>query len=250
MKKYGVLIFILSFFFLFTGYGQHGFEQGNELFTEGDYQGAIDAWLSVEETEGGSFGLFYNLGNAYFRLDDLGHARLYYERAFLLQPNNQEVIDNIQLVKAAQPESIEAIPMFFLKQWMNGLRDIFPVSVWMISGLILLWVAFLLYFLDAKEKLTMAPYLRKWLSAGLLTLGIICVFGGLSRWKAIQNPGAAIVIPDSTALKVAPEENSEDVLTIYGGTKVFAIDKIGNWQKVELLNGEFGWLPFSAIEKI
>jgi tetratricopeptide (TPR) repeat protein len=250
MKKYHVLIFILSLFFLTSGYTQEGFEKGNEFFTQGNYEGAKDAWLAVEQTEGGSFGLYFNLGNAYYRLHDLGRARLYYERALLLEPNSKETLENIQLVKAAQPESIEAIPMFFLKEWMNGIRDIFPVSVWMTIGLVFLWIAFFLYFLDARGKLKMPPAYRKWLSAGLMTLGLVGLFGGLSRWKAIKNPGAAVVIPTSTPLKIAPEENSEDVLILYSGTKVFAIDRIGDWQKVELLNGEYGWLPFSSIEKI
>ncbi|MCB0661846.1 MAG: tetratricopeptide repeat protein [Saprospiraceae bacterium] len=250
MKKYSVLIFILFFYWMPSGFSQDGFEKGNQLFTQGDYQGAVDAWLAAKETDGGSFGLYYNLGNAYYRLQDLGHARLYYEKALLLKPYDQNTKDNISLVKSDQEESVEAIPVFFLKQWMNGLRDLFPVSVWMISGLLLLWLAFLLYFLDARGKLSMPPFWRKWLSAGLLTLGFMCLFGGLSRWKSIENPGTAVVIPSSVTLKIAPEAESQDVMTLYGGTKVFFEDKIGDWYKVVLLNGEEGWLPLSEIEKI
>jgi tetratricopeptide (TPR) repeat protein len=244
---------VLFFLLIFSGWkvsGQNNFEKAGQLFAEGAFQESAEVLEALKEERGGSFGIYYNLGNAYFKLGDMARARLNYERALLLKPYNQETRQNIAMVKDQQQEEIEEIPPFFLAQWGRYVRDLFSVAIWMVLALVFLWVGFLLYFLDVKGKLKWSTTKRQWVSSVCLVIGFISIFGGLSRWKSIANSGTAVVMEQQTELKEAPEANSTKALDVYGGTKLYLEDKIGDWYKVKLLNGEEGWLPANQIEKI
>ncbi len=64
-----------------------------------------------------------------------------------------------------------------------------------------------------------------------------------------KQENAGIVMQHGVGLKSAPESDQE-VASVPGGTKIKLIDAIGNWYKVELPNGETGWLPSVVFEKI
>ncbi|MEZ4982535.1 MAG: tetratricopeptide repeat protein [Saprospiraceae bacterium] len=111
MDRFLVLFVVL----IFSGIKvscQNDFEKASQLFSEGSYQESVEVLEALKKEEGGSFGLYYNLGNAYYRLGDMARARLNYERALLLKPYNKETLQNIALVKDAQQEEIEEILHF------------------------------------------------------------------------------------------------------------------------------------------
>ena len=75
-----VLLFVTTFSF-----GNPGLEsllnKGNQQYDEGLYLEAIESYLEVLEADVESDQLYYNLGNAYFKTNDLASAILYYEKA-------------------------------------------------------------------------------------------------------------------------------------------------------------------------
>ena len=54
--------------------------------------------------------LYYNLGNAYFHLNDLGQAMLYYRRGLRLEPHNARLQANVQYARSRRMDQIEASP--------------------------------------------------------------------------------------------------------------------------------------------
>jgi uncharacterized protein YgiM (DUF1202 family) len=60
----------------------------------------------------------------------------------------------------------------------------------------------------------------------------------------------AILISEYIYLKSGPDDASTDILKIHEGLKVNLLDKIGEWHKVKLSNGEEGWLPEGVLEEI
>ena len=67
------------------------------------YEVALEHYLALNE-EMTSAGLLYNIGNCYFKQDQLAASILYYERAKLLAPADEDIENNL---KFAQQQVID-----------------------------------------------------------------------------------------------------------------------------------------------
>src|SRR6187402_1384158 len=85
-------------------FGQNGFEKGNEFYQKGKYDLAVKAYESVLASNKQSAQLYFNLGNSYYKLNDLAPAIYNYEKALVLDPTNKETLNNI---KFAQKQTID-----------------------------------------------------------------------------------------------------------------------------------------------
>ncbi|HEY0092423.1 MAG TPA: tetratricopeptide repeat protein, partial [Flavobacterium sp.] len=64
--------------------GQSAFEKGNELYRKEQYESAVAAYESVLKTNKHSAELYFNLGNAYYKLNRVAPAIYNFEKALLL----------------------------------------------------------------------------------------------------------------------------------------------------------------------
>ena len=111
------------------------FEKGVEAYSAGDYQSALELWLSIYKTGYNSFELDYNIGNAYFKLNDVPGAILFYERAALLNPTNDDVNYNLQIAQTRTVDKFEEIPQLFIKRWLDVFSLFFSSNTWAILSL-------------------------------------------------------------------------------------------------------------------
>ena len=95
--------------------------EGDDAFSKNNYQLAIDKYetaLSVMDEEKTSATILYNLGNAYYKNENLGLAILNWERAKLLQSNDKDINFNLRIAKESiKGEVIPVKPFFLLKWW-------------------------------------------------------------------------------------------------------------------------------------
>ena len=71
------------------------FSQANELYNKGSYIEAINNYKEIIKNDFHSAELYYNLGNAYYRLDSIASSVYYYEKALQLNPNDREILFKI-----------------------------------------------------------------------------------------------------------------------------------------------------------
>ena len=112
------------------------FEKGVEAYSAGDYQSALDLWLSIYKTGYSSFELDYNIGNAYFKLNDVPGAILFYERAALLNPTNDDVNYNLQIAQMRTVDKFEEIPQLFIKRWLDVFSLFLSSNTWAVLSLL------------------------------------------------------------------------------------------------------------------
>ncbi len=224
--------------------------KANEAYKDKQYTEALKLYEGFIEEGLASAALFYNMGNVYYRQDKVGLAILYYEKALKLSPRDAAVRANLALAQSRQVDQIQALPAFFLDRWQQALQSIFPSNTWSILGLLLLWtgVGGLIFWLLAAER---TQRKRGFLiGATLLTLSIIPFYLSASRASFERNPGTAILLEPEYGLRTAPEEESTVILPLHEGVKLLIIDRIGEWMKVQLEDGEQGWLPEEALGMI
>src|SRR6266581_4141213 len=94
------------------------FAKANQDYAQGNFKEAISGYETLVRLGQWSANLFYDLGNAYFRTDDFGHAILNYERALALERHHPEATANLQIARdeahalEMQPSSLERYLQF------------------------------------------------------------------------------------------------------------------------------------------
>lgn len=222
----------------------------NEAYRGKAYREAIEGYEALAAAGYRSEALFYNLANSYYRIGALGRARLNYERARLIDPDDKDLLHNLAVLRREQADALEAIPEFFLLRWWKNTRRLLGEAGWSVSGLLLLWAGcggLVLWLLGQKRSH------RKWgflIGIGLILLSVLPFSLAASRQAAVRNSDIAVVLTTEVVLRSAPDPQSKPILTIHEGLAVGLLDRIGEWYKVRLSNGEQGWLPMSSLERV
>lgn len=229
---------------------QKVFAEANQAYQEGNYRLAADGYESILKS-GNVFSkeLFFNLGNAYFRLNQIGLSLLNYERALRLDPSDVDIQQNLVIARTRVSDDIEPVTTVFFIRWWHNLRGLFPADSWATFGLFFLWlgaIGFAFWLLDNQRHRKKYGFIT-----GLTAVPLsIFLFILAETAASVMRTPFGIVINHETALKNAPDPNATTVNNLHEGLKIEILDIIGTMTKVKLPNGEDGWLPTSDVEKI
>ena len=244
--------FVLSFCFLnLTAQSAGLWEAGNEAYKRGDYPNAIEAYNHILNEGYESADLYYNLGNAYYRSEEITQAILAYERALLLSPGDAVIRFNLQLARTKTIDKMVPQSEFFVVTWYRSLVNQMSVDGWAHTALVLLALTIILALL----YLFSSPvWLRKvGFFGGLLTL-LFFVLANLFAWQqkqTLNHRDGAIVIGSAVPVKSTPAAAGTDLFILHEGTKVFITDDTMNeWREVRLPDGKVGWVETTQIEVI
>ena len=246
----GTLV-LLTLLFLFPTTIQAVTKQDADAeYSKGNYQQAIKDYEELLKA-GESAEIYYNLGNAYYRTENITRAVLSYERALLLNPADDDIRFNLQMARSKTIDKITPESEMFFFTWYRSLVNLMTIDGWAhlaIASIILTLILALVY-----------------LFAGHLTLRKIGFYGGvlfliiflLSNLFAFQQKqmlmkrNGAIVTAPSVTIKKTPVTNSADQGVIHEGTRVDIIDDtMRDWKEIHLADGREGWIPATQIEKI
>jgi tetratricopeptide (TPR) repeat protein len=194
--------------------------------------------------------LYYNLGNAYFRNNEIPSAILYYEKALKLEPNHADIQHNLAVANSRITDKVEVVPELFYKQWWKTLLNSMSIDT---LGIVMIFLlSFALSFL-ATYLLSRSVAIRKvsfWISVSLFTLFFISLFAAQQKENQITNNHEAIVFTPTVTIKSSPDNASADLFVIHEGIKVVLLDQIGEWQEIRIANGSVGWLKATDIRLI
>ena len=85
---------------------------------------------------------------------------------------------------------------------------------------------------------------------GLLLLLLVSVSAAISEKNDFDNERPAIVFAEMVLVKSEPQKGSNTVFTIHEGTKVFVLESMENWRKIQLTDGTEGWIEKTAIKEV
>lgn len=250
MKLNGVIWLILVWTVCGHANPEAAFQAGNSAFQKGDYQTAFEQYQAVESAGFHSPELFNNLGLSCWKLNQLGHAILYFERGLKHTPRNAALLQNLDRVKAHINEPVEEIPLFFPIRWWTSLTNLYSSDMWATCAIIFAWLAAGIWIGSILKKIQIRPVLRITLLSATIALSLCCVALGMHRKNLANEKSAAILIVERSSLVAAPEASSLEIQPITEGVKVSIEDQLGEWYKVILPNKEQGWLPKKVLEMI
>jgi len=229
-------------------------DEANELYNTGDFRKAIELLeneKNVQKEQGlESPELYYNLGNSYFRVNEIAKARLYYERALLLDPGDRDIRHNINYVTTKLEDKIPVADTFFLSIWFNGVQNLFASNTWATVGVvsfILLIICLVMFFFSRLISIKKGAFY-----AGIVLI-IVVIFANIFSFRQknrIEHRDTAVIMAASVPMVSSPDMNSKELTVLHAGTKVSVTKEDRNWLEVEIDNGTVGWIQRDKLEII
>ncbi len=249
-----IKILILHIFFLsstlsvFPQKDQDGkFLKGVEYYTAGNYEAALGEWNDVYNTGYRSAILNYNIGNAYFKLNDIPSAILFFERARLLKPGDNNINYNLQIARSLVVDKFEEIPELFFVRWYNFVALMLQTNTWAVISIvtfILFLVLLSLYIYSSAYRLKVASF---WLSLFLLLMSLSSLTFSLRNRNLVYDSRNAVIFAPSVNGKSSPDNSGTDLFVLHEGSKVAIEDKVGEWYEIRLSDGNKGWVPAVSL---
>lgn len=225
-------------------------ENADTEYKRGNYQQAIKDYEELLK-KGVNADLYYNLGNAYYRTDNITQAILAYERALMLSPGDDDIRFNLQFATSKTIDKITPESEMFFVTWYHSLVNFTSVDNWAvmaIASIVLVLLLVLMFLFGPNELLRKIGFYGGCL---FFILFVFCNFFAYQQKNNLQNRTAAIVIAPSVAVKKTPANGSADEFVIHEGTKVDITDKgLKDWRGIRLADGREGWLQTRQIEEI
>ena len=224
--------------------------EADSAYVRGEYQQAITDYEALLK-QGGSAELYYNLGNAYYRTENITKAVLNYERALLLSPGDRDIRFNLQLARSKTIDKIVPESEMFFITWYHALVNLMSVDAWARMALIslALVIVLLLVYLFASRI-----WLRKVGFFGGILLLAVFVLSNLFAWQQKRNllfRKGAIVTAPSVTVKSTPAKNGTDLFILHEGTKVNITDgSMRGWLEIRIADGKEGWIERNKLEEI
>ena len=225
-------------------------ESAAQDYTAGEYQSALEKYLSIEASGKTSDKLCYNIGNAYFKAGDLGHSVLYYEKALKLNPGYADAQFNLDIARESVQDKIEVVPEFILKKWVKDFAHGLSSDGWAVLALVsaMLALALLLCFKFAgRTGIRRLSFILAMAAALMFVVSVLFAFD--LRGDVTSEDSGIVMLPVSS-VKSSPADNGKSVFILHEGTKVEILDRLGDWVKVEIADGRQGWMPASDMEVI
>lgn len=224
--------------------------KANDAYAMGEFDSAINNYKLIEKAGYASSGLYYNMGNAYFKQGAKSKAILYYEKALKLDPSNGDIEANLEIAKMNTLDKIDTLPEFILTTWIKDLRNTMSSNRWGYTAIVLLAITALLmigYNFAPSTRQRKIAFILACLSLLLSIFSIL--FAANLRAKAKSEDFAIIMTPVSN-IKSAPNATGNNLFILHDGAKIEILEQVGTWSRIELSDGRQGWMLTGDMEVI
>ncbi len=216
------------------------FNAANKLYAEGKFAAAAAAYEKILQSGAVSPALWFNYGNAEFKLGQPGRAIAAYRQAELLAPRDDEVRANLDFVR-----NQVAGPTLRQSRWEDWLGTL-SLNEWTVLAAGAFWLTFIL-FAVRQIRPAWRPRLRG-LTAGIVVVTILSCAGlGAAAAIHFSKPIAVVIATEATA-RSGPFAEAQDVFKVQNGAELAVLDQRNHWLQVADGSGRIGWLPAKQVE--
>jgi len=222
----------------------------NSLYQQGQFEPALEQYNAVILNGKESADLYYNMGNAAYRSNSIGHAILYYEKALKLEPAHEDAIHNLDFVSRYRLDTFDEVPVLFLGAWISAFVQLFPEQTWSILAMIFFVVilaGLLLYLFSRRMVLKKSGFISGLVA---LVLFVITISSALSRHRDIVDPDTGIILAPSVVVRSSPSESGTELFILHEGTRIEVNEEVSGWQNIKLIDGREGWIVVDDFESI
>ena len=248
--KYLITLICLAIATIGWGQDQDNFDKATTLYQKGDYTQAAAVYSSILKSGKESSALYYNLGNTYYKLNNVPESIYYYEKALQLDPENADAKNNLIFANQMKVDAITPLPKTWVRQLSDGIVGLFSAHTWAVLSIIGVFAfvsSFLLYYFVERTALKRTFFslmlVFLFFAIGSYTLAHFC-------HKQVSQTQYAILFDKTVRVFSDANAYSSEVMQLHEGTKVEIIEDAKDWVKIRLVNGKTGWTKVSSLRKL
>lgn len=226
------------------------FDEANEAYNTGDYQTAIALYEQILEENLHSAELYFNLGNAHYKLNEIGPSIYYYEKALLLDPNDSEIKNNLAYAQNMRLDAIENMPKTTLNKIYDDVLGLFSFDQWALLAVVLSIAFVATYLFYYFSRVALKKRIAFITSMVMLFWGVVCLTLAYLNYQQDKNENPAIIFAEEVKITSEPNDRGQVVFTLHEGTKVNVLDEFEGWSKIKIADGQTGWLPAEHIKTL
>ncbi|HWY12791.1 MAG TPA: tetratricopeptide repeat protein [Bacteroidia bacterium] len=241
-------IFMLLFLIATSvAFGNDLLLKAEKAYEKREYKKAIETYEELIKDGYTSDNLFYNLGNAYYRNNQLGKAIYNYERAKKINPYNEDVKNNLTLAYSKTIDKIEVKENFFISAVKTNVLSSFTTTAWAWLTIGASFLFFLMMYLFIAGSSVLLKRISFFASLVLVIAFFITYFLGNSAKKAKEENSFAIITATETKVYTEPTSTANSKFGLHEGTRVRIVELNADWILIKLENGNEGWLRLNDV---
>ncbi len=248
MKK---LLLLLLLILSYGGNAQENntlFNTATKAYNDGHYEAATESYLKIIENGQHSAALYYNLGNAYYKLNQVAPSIYYYEKALLLKPNDAEITNNLAYAKNMTVDAIEEMPKTGLSKIYKSIVGDMSFDQWSYIAILLIILFVLAYIAFYFLKYANQKRIAFISSITALFLGIFALIIAYIEYADFKADQPAIIFSEEVVVQSEPNNRSAETFRLHEGTKVNVLEKLNDWHKIQIIDGKTGWVTSNDIK--
>ena len=225
-------------------------DSANAAYSKGNFEKAITLYESIINKGQVSPEIYFNLGNAYYKSNNIGFAILNYERAKKLSPDDEDITVNLKLANQKTEDKIEVAPQLFLTAWKNGIVDMMSEKGWSELCIVLIVLSLILFFIYIFTQNRHLKQLGFFGGMILIVSSIIIFFVAKHKYELTKAHSNAIITSATVTITGSPSEKGTKLFILHEGTKVEITEENGEWTEIKIANGNVGWVPQKSLSPI
>ncbi|KAA3632937.1 MAG: tetratricopeptide repeat protein [Calditrichaeota bacterium] len=224
------------------------FQQANDYYKQRDYSKAIELYKQIESSEIESAALYFNLGNAYFKNGDLGHAVLNYMKAKRIDPTDQDIQQNLEFAQRFSSVQMEGVELNPITAFLTSIVENYKLNflAWVSSFFFILFiVAITLRFALVYNNTLTRMFV-------VFSLVFLVIAGGLTTFKYRSDylTKRAVIIAEDSKVFTGASEQSDVELEAAPGLVVEILSESTDYYQVLFENKRRGWIQKELVAEI
>ena len=251
MRK--LLILLFAILFICVGFGQDNdqkFQNGNTAYNAGQFEKALILYKKILESGEHSAALYFNIGNCYYRLNNVAESIFFFEKAKKLNPFDEDISINSAFAQNMAIDAVEMLPISQVTKFKDSLVELFNQEGWALVLILLSWLLVIFWGLYLKNKTPL--FKRVFFVSTILTALFLASSVSISVIKSADEAATTYGILFNEKIEVWAEPNTraEGLFILHEGTKVQLLDALQEWQKIRIANGSEGWIKNGSVRSL
>jgi tetratricopeptide (TPR) repeat protein len=233
--------------FGFNAFANDLLKKAEKAYDSKKYKAAITNYEELVKKGYTSYQLYFNLGNAYYRNNELGKAIYFYELARKLEPDDEDVRVNLAIASSKTVDKIDAKENFFISAVKTNLLSSFSTTTWALLTIFSLLLASALFFVFVSSSMVHVKRLSFIFSMIFVILFILTYFLGYSAVESKSENKFAIITAREVRVMNEPTGSGISKFSLHEGTKIRVAENNGDWLLIQLDNGNEGWVKTADV---
>lgn len=251
MKK-GIL-FILLLFSLVLTYAQDAhslFEKANTLYRDGHFQKALKKYHAIDSIGLQSADLYFNIGNTYYKLNQIAPSILYFEKALQLDARHGDAQNNLAFAQRMTIDAFESVPKSVFQKFHE--QVIYPISYNIWAWISVLFAFLIALFFFGYYFSSYSGRKRLFFTGTILSvfLFLIAISFTIKAKHFSETDQPAIIFSPKVSVKTEPTLKATESFILHEGTKVQILEQVDSWYKIKIIDGKIGWVKDTSLRKI